>query len=42
MRQCNLQLQNEAALMSCRLRAVEHRKSVPRLGGAHAGVHDRI
>jgi len=27
MRQSNLQLQNEAALMSCRIRAVEHRKS---------------
>jgi len=26
LRQSNLQLQNEAALMSCRIRAVEHRK----------------
>jgi len=26
MRQSNLQLQNEAALMSCWIRAVEHRK----------------
>jgi len=28
MRQSNLQLQNETALMSCRIRAVEHRKKV--------------
>jgi len=35
-RQSNLQLQNEAALMSCRIRAVEHRKSAARL--AHTPV----
>ena len=39
MRQCNFQLQNEAALMSCLIRAVEHRKSVPGLSGAHPGLH---
>ena len=42
MRQCNLQLQNEAALMSCRIRAVEHRKSAAALDGVHAGVQDRV
>ena len=41
-RQCNLQLQNEAALMSCWIRAVEHRKSAAALGGVHAGVHNRV
>jgi len=42
MRQCNSQLQNEAALMSCRIRAVEHRKSVAGLSDAHPGLQDRI
>jgi len=28
--------------MSCRLRAVEHRKLVAGLAGAHPGLHDRI
>jgi len=42
MGQANFQLQNEAALMSCRIRAVEHRKSAPGLGGAHPGLQDRI
>jgi len=35
-RQSNLQLQNEAALMSCRIRAFEHR-SAAGLAGAHPG-----
>jgi len=38
----DLQLQNEAALMSCRIRAVEHRKSVAGLAGAHHGLKNRI
>jgi len=38
----NLQLQNEATLMSCRIRAVEHRKSAAGLAGAHPGLKDRI
>jgi len=42
MRQCNLQLQNETALMSCPIRAVEYRRCAAGLGGAHAGVQDRI
>jgi len=33
--QSNLQLQNEAALMSCRIRAVEYRKCAAGLAGAH-------
>jgi len=40
--QSNLQLQNEAALMSCRIRAVEHRKCAAGLPGAHPGLQDRI
>ena len=40
LRQRNLQLQNEAALASCRMRAVEHRKSAVGLAGAHAGLPD--
>jgi len=36
LRQSNLQLQNEAALMSRRIRAVEHRKCAAGLAGAHA------
>jgi len=42
MSQSNLQLQNEAALMSCRIRAVEHRKCGAGLAGAHPGLQDRI
>jgi len=42
LRQSNLQLQNEAALMSCRIRAVEHRKCAARLTGAHPVLQDRI
>ena len=42
MRQSNLQLQNEAALMSCRIRAVEHRKSAAGLSSAYPGLKDRI
>ena len=40
LRQRNLQLQNEAALASCRMRAVEHRKSAVGLAGAHPGLPD--
>jgi len=36
-RQSNLQWKNEAALMSCRIRAVEHRVSGDGLAGAHPG-----
>jgi len=42
LRQSNLQLQNDAALMSCRIRAVEHRKCAAGLAGAHPGLQDRI
>jgi len=42
LRQSNLQLQNEAALMSCRIRAVEHRRCAGGLAGAHSGLQDRI
>jgi len=42
MRQSNSQLQNEAALVSCRIRAVEHRKSAAGLTGAHPDLQDRI
>jgi len=42
MRQSNLQLQNEAALMSCRIRAVEHIKCAAGLAGAQPGLQDRI
>ena len=38
LRQSKLQLQNEAALTSCRIRAVEHRCAA----GAHPGLQDRI
>ena len=40
LRQSNLQLQNEAALMSCRI-AVGHR-CAGGLAGAHSGLQDRI
>jgi len=36
------QLQNEAALMSCRIWAVEHRKCAAGLADAHHGLQDRI
>ena len=42
MRQSNLQLQNEVVLISCRIRAVEHRKSAAGLADAHPGLQDRI
>jgi len=42
LRQSNLQLQNQAALMSCRIRAVEHWKCVAGPDGAHPGLQDRI
>jgi len=40
--QSNLQLQNEAALMSGRTRALEHRKCAAGLAGTHPGLQDRI
>ena len=40
--QSNLQLQDEAALMSCRIWAVEHRKCAAGLAGTHSGLQDRI
>jgi len=42
MRQSNLQLQIAAALMSCRIRAVEHRKCAAGLAGAHPDLQDLI
>jgi len=42
LRQSNLQLQNQTALMSCRIRAVEHRKCAAGLANAHPGLQDRI
>jgi len=42
LRPSNVQLQNETALMSCRIRAVEHRKCVAGPAGAHLGLQDRI
>ena len=42
LRQSNSQLQNEAALMSCRIRAVEHRKCAAGHAGAHPGLQCRI
>jgi len=42
MHQSNLQLQNEAALMSCRIRAVEHRKCAAGMAGVYPGLQDRI
>jgi len=42
MRQSNLQVQNEAVLMFCQIRAVEHRKSAAVLADAHFGLQDRI
>jgi len=41
--QSNLQLQNEAAHMSCQIRAVDHiRKCAAGLSDAHPGLRDRI
>jgi len=42
LRQSNLQLQNQAALMSCQIRAVEHRKCAAGLAGALPCLQDRI
>jgi len=42
LRQSNLQLQNEAALISHRIRAVGHRKCAAGQAGAHPGLQDRI
>jgi len=41
-RQSNLQRKNEATLMSCRIRAVEHRISADGLAGTHPGLKNRI
>jgi len=38
LRQINLQLQNEAALISCRIRAVEHRNCAAGMAAAHPVV----
>jgi len=40
--QSKLQLQNQAALISCWIRAVEHRKCATRLDDAHPGLQDGI
>jgi len=37
-----IQLQNETALISCRTRAVEHRKRATGLAGAQPGLQDRF
>jgi len=42
LRQSNLQLQIQAALMSCRIQAEEHGKCAARLSDAHPGLQDRI
>jgi len=42
LRQSNLQLQNVAALISCRIRAVEHRECTAGLSDVHPGLQDRI
>ena len=42
LRQSNLQPQNQVALMSYRIRAVEHRKCAGGLSKAHPGLQDRI
>jgi len=42
LRQSNLQLQNEAALMSRRIRAIKHRKCTAGLSDAHPGLQDWI
>ena len=42
LRQSNLQLQNEAALMSRQIRPIEHRECAAGLSDAHPGLQDRI
>jgi len=42
LRPINLPLQNDAALMSFRIRVVEQRKCVAGPAGAHLGLQDRI
>jgi len=42
LRPSNSQLQNDAALLSCRIRAVKHRKCVAGPSGAHPCLQDRI
>jgi len=42
LRQRNLQLQNETALMCCGIWAVEHRKCTAGLSSAHPGLQGRI
>ena len=42
LRQSNLQLQNKAALTSCRVRAAERRMCAAGLAGAHPGLEGRI
>jgi len=42
LRQSNLQMQNQAALMCSRIRAVEHRTCAAGLDGAHPCLHHRI
>ena len=42
LRQSSLQLQNQAVLTSCWIRAVEHRKCAAGLAGALPGLQDRI
>ena len=42
LRQSNLQLQNDAALISCRIWAVEHRNCAAGLSDIHPGLQDRI
>jgi len=38
----NLQLQNQAALMSRRMRALKHRRCEAELACTHSGLQDRI
>ena len=42
LRQSNLQLQNEAALRSRQIRAVEHLRCAAGLAGADPGLRDRV
>jgi len=42
LRQSNLQQQHQAALMSCRIQAVEHRKYAAVLSNTHPDMQDRI
>jgi len=41
-RQSNLQRRNHAALKSCRIRAIEHRKCTAGLAGVNSGLQHRI